>query len=197
MEVSLNELETLAQKAVRGAGYAWGLADDAGRSARWLAMRGGDWATGLLALLDRPPPTESCPLRLGCFLADSAAASGKFAFASVLWPAWMLPPLFAAATLRGVSVLLRFDDMDIASGGTVATASEQWPRILAMPKAAVQVSFGDGKSTLPHAQQSRHGRPRLLPSLAARLEAYAARTYVAATHASRTRGAGSLTRDDD
>lgn len=41
--VSLNEIESTAVKAARRAGYGWGLAEEAGRSARWLAMRGLPW----------------------------------------------------------------------------------------------------------------------------------------------------------
>ena len=38
--VSLNEIESTAVKAARCAGYGWGLAEEVGQSARWLAMRG-------------------------------------------------------------------------------------------------------------------------------------------------------------
>ena len=40
MWVSLNEIEQTSLKAARSAGYAWGLAEEAGASVRWLAMRG-------------------------------------------------------------------------------------------------------------------------------------------------------------
>ena len=40
MWVSLNEIEQTASKGARGAGYGWGLAEEAGAAARWLAMRG-------------------------------------------------------------------------------------------------------------------------------------------------------------
>ena len=40
MWVSLNDIEQASQKAARGAGYGWGLAEDVGGAARWLAMRG-------------------------------------------------------------------------------------------------------------------------------------------------------------
>lgn len=37
MNWSLNEIETLARRAARGAGFDWGMAEEAGRAARWLA----------------------------------------------------------------------------------------------------------------------------------------------------------------
>ena len=40
MNWSLNELDAMARKAARGAGYSWGLAEEAGRATRWLAAAG-------------------------------------------------------------------------------------------------------------------------------------------------------------
>ena len=40
MNWSLNELDAMARKATRGAGYSWGLAEEAGRATRWLAAAG-------------------------------------------------------------------------------------------------------------------------------------------------------------
>ena len=37
---SLGEIDALARKATRGAGYSWGLAEEAGKSVRWLSAYG-------------------------------------------------------------------------------------------------------------------------------------------------------------
>jgi hypothetical protein len=37
---SLNEVEMYGRRAARGAGMCWGLAEEAGKAARWLAERG-------------------------------------------------------------------------------------------------------------------------------------------------------------
>jgi hypothetical protein len=37
---SLGEIDSLARKATRGAGYSWGMAEEAGKSARWLSAYG-------------------------------------------------------------------------------------------------------------------------------------------------------------
>ena len=37
---SLNEIQTYGQRAARGAGMSWGLAQEAGKATRWLAERG-------------------------------------------------------------------------------------------------------------------------------------------------------------
>ncbi len=55
--VSLNEIETTTLKAARSAGYSWGMAEEAGRACRWLAMRGLPWlrplTDGVLSQLHR------------------------------------------------------------------------------------------------------------------------------------------------
>ena len=48
LHLSRNEIESLCTKAARGAGMAWGLAEEAGYAAGWLTSRGLDGA-GLLA----------------------------------------------------------------------------------------------------------------------------------------------------
>jgi len=37
---SLSEIDALARKAARGAGYSWGIAEEVGKSARWLSAYG-------------------------------------------------------------------------------------------------------------------------------------------------------------
>ena len=37
MNVSMNEVESMAKTAARGAGYSWGLAEEAGKATRWLS----------------------------------------------------------------------------------------------------------------------------------------------------------------
>ena len=95
IDLSLNEAETLAAKAARGAGFSWGLADEIGRAARVLAMQGEDWGEALLALVgaaqafeapsaerialwrrgeqDLPGAQPLCPVRTAAFLLDVAA----------------------------------------------------------------------------------------------------------------------------
>lgn len=192
-ELSLNEVESLARLAARGAGLAWGLADDAGRSARFLASHGADWADSLLTLLDAPPPPDADPLRLGCYLADSAAGAEAVvvpavAIAAVAEPAWLLPPL----VLSGAGFALTLGDIRIA--GT--TASHPWADVLALRSAALHARFGPA-ATLPYAWERAPGRARLAPEPAMRLQAYAARIHVPASARSRALGAGGQRLDDD
>ncbi|MFD1881628.1 DUF3726 domain-containing protein [Paracoccus pacificus] len=91
--LSRGEVEALCAKAARGAGMSWGMADEAGFAAAWLAARGFDAAAVLLAHLEatqgkpwsricpvvRPGAWRAangdplCPIALGATLCDFAA----------------------------------------------------------------------------------------------------------------------------
>jgi len=59
---SLNEIESLAKKATRGAGRSWGLAEEAGKATRWLCAAGLPGAEALAALLERTDGTAHADL---------------------------------------------------------------------------------------------------------------------------------------
>lgn len=56
MSYSLNELESMARRATRGAGYPWGLAEEAGKAARWLCVQGLPGEIFLSRLLNKELP---------------------------------------------------------------------------------------------------------------------------------------------
>lgn len=67
MTQSLNEIEVMAKKATRGAGRAWGVAEEAGRATRWLEAFGKPGAALLVDLLKRTDgvaASDLCPVRL-------------------------------------------------------------------------------------------------------------------------------------
>ena len=124
MSFSLNEVEVTARKAARGAGYPWGLAEEAGRATRWLCAQGLPGCESLAALLDAdlaaalqdhmPGSLESpwrgraelCPLGTGAALSDSAArvSGGTLDIADVAQPMLFLP--FVAAAARRLETAL-------------------------------------------------------------------------------------------
>ena len=53
MSFSLNEVGATAKRAARGAGYAWGLAEEASEATRWLCAQGLDGAAQLALLLEQ------------------------------------------------------------------------------------------------------------------------------------------------
>jgi hypothetical protein len=191
LDLSLNEVETLAQKAARGAGLPWGVAEDTGRAAAWMARRIGQWAGPLLTLLETPPAPS--PLLLAGMLADGAGAC------DVGWlvaPLWALPGLLAT-TSRPVSI--RLDDAEIrCNPGEEPTATLATETLAALSAAALSLRFQS--ATLPLLAYALAKRFRRSPVPAAefrRLEALAYRTYVAASDHSRLTGAGAGLLDDE
>lgn len=193
LDVSLNEVETFVQKAARGAGLPWGVAEDTGRAAAWIARRVGDWACPLLALLQMPPPDQESPLLLAGWLADAARPCRIH---RVAFPLWALPGLLATAR-RPISI--RIADAELrCSPGEVPSATCLPEELAAIASGALTVEFpGAPMPPLPHRMQPSHRRSLVPVAAWRRLEALAHRTYVPASDHSRRTGAGAGLLDDE
>jgi Protein of unknown function (DUF3726) len=196
LDLSINEVEGMAQKAARGAGLPWGVAEDTGRAAAWLARRVGAWAGQLLALLEVPPPRDESPLYLAGLLADSAAAGAERAVPRVALPIWALPGVL---TLSPCPVAVRLDDARIGCNpggepGATLTAGA----LAALPAAGLTIVFPPTPlPPLPCLLPVRFRRSVVPVAEWRRLEALAQLTYVPATDHSRRTGAGAGLLDDD
>jgi hypothetical protein len=191
IDLSLNETETLAVKAARGAGFSWGLADEIGRAARAMATQSECWSEALLALARaarnfEPPDRERiarwrrgeedaagarplCPVRTAALLLDSAAdlGAGPLRIANVGLPVWL------GAMLKRSEVWIA-DVEDCVDSGDVT----------------IRRGAGSARSDCAR-------RAAITPETFAALNAYAARTYVPESAGSRMRGAGGGSVDDD
>lgn len=188
--LSLNEVEALAGKAARGAGLAWGEAEDVGRAARWLARHGFDWAAALLSGLEQPEG-----LRAALALADAASLNPQAGETAVrrATPLWALA--FTAAAGRPRTSLVCGDlRLSLAADGTAA-ASHERDAIAAWP--AGEMRIGADAEALPIALAPAAARATPDRACLARLDGLAAETYVPASARSRARGAGSAKLDDD
>jgi hypothetical protein len=194
IELSLNEVETMALKAARGAGLPWGVAEDTGRSAAWLARHLGAWADSLLDLLERPPPAANAPLLLAGAFADGAIATAEF----VMSPIWVLPPLLLGPGRRD-PLVLRLGAAEVrCNPGEDASATLPADALVARAAGPVRIGVRQERvSPLPHALPARFSRSRLPLALWHRLERLAAETYVPASTESRLRGAGAGLLDDE
>ncbi len=190
MLCSLNEIETQVRKAVRGAGYEWGLAEEAAKAARWLALHGHPAIAlflGLCERFDRCPYAERAP----------AATDGVWCA-----PGGVLCPLVAGAALG-----------DFAPPA-VETGPMAFPLIYAAFAAgagyALEGGVDPGLSTVERTvcrhvpAGGRAGDSVPLPdgievdaALWARLDCFARRTYVPASAVSRLTGAGAGTMVDN
>jgi len=216
--LSQSETESLCMKAARGAGFSWGLAEEAGVAVGWLHFHGIDGTARLLSLLTdrlanpsssgRPVPTSGhwqcdgdsplCPITTGSALLDSALladgpAGRTTKIDPVAAPILLLPFLSRAAKLRAQPLEVEWPggQFRIASDGKVDRQS-----------ALAWTGLTETDMTLRSPAQSvpRGSEPSSLPSLSPEvidgLNALAMRTTVPATDASR-RGAGSASTDND
>lgn len=199
--VSLAEIDAMGRKAARGAGYEWGMAEEAGRAARWLAAYGQPGPETLAALLAEtdgaaaahaPGPDWTsraaalCPIALGTALSDIAHEIGPAETGPVLHPLMTVPFLCRTALDLGIATALEGPGF----------------RLLATPDGPVCETWDDlytpRADRLRIARAEPSGRPirprpdaRTVPLDVWRaLDRFAQRTYVPATEASRRSGAG-------
>ncbi|MBB3769462.1 hypothetical protein FHS55_000048 [Angulomicrobium tetraedrale] len=206
MDLSLNEVETLAAKAARGAGCSWGEADEMGRAARWLARSGLAFAPMLVAFLGvhdslaRPRVVDgqltatapACPLATGCWLVDEAGAWTMVDLPDVAFPLLLLPFAARAARLAGRPV--RFTSRE---GAWTLTALGE----LAGDEPGGVRSEGQSRvactDDVPSPARPAHRRAALEEADLRVLQAYALKTCVPESEGSRIRGAGGGGTDDD
>ena len=220
MTLSRNETESLCMKAARGAGYSWGMAEEAGFATGWLAAHGIDGATPLLDLLAREPARSRrlgqpmpapghwqgrdgsplCPIHLGAALVDHALLSdGPFSRETQLdlvWsPVLLLPFLVRAAQVSHGQFVVAWQ-----GGRLHITPAAAFSKDAALAVAGFQVLALKITPSL----QAGAGASPIMPSARScisastlrALDGLALRTTVPATQASRA-GAGSSLPDND
>lgn len=215
LAVSMSEIDALSRKAARGAGYEWGLAEEAGRAARWLADHNCDGPAMLLALLREidgelpryyparegntwtSPSGVLCPVCTGAALSDRAAEIGSGAtirLPSVIRPAILLP--FAAMASRRLGRPLHLEiggtgigvGADGMSGGIDAVSGTlaQAPVTLRIATGVAGAMVSAAPSAFVVSMDCWRG-----------LDRFAQRTYVPASEQSRASGAGSGLTDNE
>lgn len=191
MRWSLNEVETLARKAVRGAGYSWGQAEDAGAAVRWLEARGWPGTESLSALLDAGAGPGDCPIELGTMLCDRGAPPAPLRVADLSAPLLVLP--FRAWCAEACGAHLRADigaaEFTVGPRGAWADGRTDLPL-----RGPLQLGMGQKPEAPPVAVADRS---RCDAAAMAALERFAARTYAPATEHSRLAGAGAGLSDTD
>jgi hypothetical protein len=217
IDASLNEVESVAGKAARGAGLSWGMAEEAAKAARWLAACGLDWSPGLLALLERhsdlaapmvrqqqpilasPSGASLSPLIVGSYLADLATEGTDRELGSTAHPLWLLPFAARAATESKTAV--------VVSWGGVSTTVWPYGGEISGDPAALHILQADRVSWIhlrpgtvaakPTQTLTRAGRSAIAEDSWQALLRLGARTYVPASEISRTKGAGAGMIDND
>lgn len=214
---SLAEIETLSAKAGRGAGLSWGLAEEAGAAARWLAAQGLPGPELLLRHLeayDRRPWVEVapiidggpwrtadggalCPIAAGAALSDRAGlpdgpGACTVTLDAVASPGLILPFAAFAAQATGCLLRVRWQDFEaIVTATSVALAGDEAAMSAAVAHhVAIERAHGGSQS-----RPAATGRTVAL-DIWRRLDALALRTTVPASDQSRA-DAGAGTSDND
>lgn len=211
MKVSLNQIEQMARKAARGAGYAWGLAFDAGRAVRWLHAYRLDGASALAAHLDgigddfdfaaRAPASLTGvwraahgaldPLATGASMSDSIDAMPRIETAAIARP--LLAAGFVICAVESADAAF-----EVTWHGCVLRCARGRVRV----SGAVDTDVAPFMHCRPAARNFR-GRAARIGEAAidagawSALQRHARRTHVPATAASRRTGAGAGLRDND
>lgn len=210
MSWSLNEIQSLARKAARGAGFSWGLADEAGIAVRLLQAANAPGARALaqyLETLDAEASSgssslgmilddrASCPIALGASLMDGGVGFDRLP-CHVRQPLLLVPAIAFAAgrdclriTWEGAEICV-----DAASGTpSILIGNSQTSALLADEALCACEKIaklpGEAVSVTRIADEEK--------SVIERLEKFAHRTYAPATEQSRLAGAGAGLSDND
>ena len=218
IKVSLNEIESTTKRAARGAGYDWGLAEDAGKAACWLASRQLPSVDAFLDVFDYVERngfacfvpvvdtdkvlsgTETlCPITMGSYLNDVATDIEPDSVISIphtFRPLILVSFVGLAAEATGKSFRVAWKDscVDVStSGSNISNDTHS----LNLPIArVVKVSLLE-QGEVGSLALGRSGSVEIDLQLWKKLQSLAARTYVAASEKSRNLGAGAGLKDSD
>lgn len=217
MSWSLNEIESLAKKAARGAGMSWGLAEEAGKATRWLCaakLPGADLLAQLLTLNDGvaygvlcPSDDQTvwhakegplCPLITGAAVCDRAAglAAGQvIELQRVSYPLLLVPFVAAAADMTGATLSVSWPGVTMTRGQGETYALYPTTKDLTAPTAGNAVIRLT--SDTPGMNVKRAYRCHIASNVAECLTRLAHRTYAPDTPESRLAGAGAGLTDND
>lgn len=212
---SLTEIETHCRKAARGSGLSWGLAEEAGKIARYLASHKIDGPKLLANYIiwrkcgvdaDSIPHSdgdnwqttsnEMCPIIAGSILSDRAELIEQVArttFSNVAWPALMIPQLVRAAEATGKPMVLEWDDFRATASSTGIRFDGQ----NIMASSTQSVSCGGYAEEANGVEQPATIGFKVENSDWDELATSAHRTYAPASEESRRSGAGSGLTDND
>ncbi len=216
MSYSLNEITAICKRAGRGAGLSWGLAEEAGFAARWLAERslpGPEILAHHLSEIDGVAYDQLCPedisdiwqakgtalspLITGAAISDLAAelARGReITLGRISYPLLLLPFIAAASGSGGVPLILTWPGLTAGFDPQLRLDKPDRTPLECSTAPSVQIKLGQGFSgdrILPR------NRADISPEALRILAPLGHRTYAPDTTESRLSGAGAGLSDND
>jgi hypothetical protein len=210
---SLSEIQAVCLKAARGSGLTWGVAEEAGMAAAWLAAAGLPGAELMLGVLEHPhraPPAVAagtwraadggrvCPIAAGATLSDFAAlpegiGKGGLTIVATACPAVILPFAAQAARRTGRAVRVGWPGVDalLAPQGHRISGAEG-----SIAVAVATVSLSPAAAESWSLEQLRRTGRSVAREVWQRLDDLAMRTTVPATARSHA-DAGAAALDND
>lgn len=217
MSHSLNELEALTKRAARGAGYAWGHAEEAGKAARWLAgyalpstellaahlnqMQGREHAPWTPHATDVPWRCDGamlCPLLTGAALSDRAfllAEDEPIEFADTAFPLLLAPYIAAVARRIDRVIVLSWVNASLSIGGHGLSIAASYGELTVHH--ASMVTCRASRASGNDCKAPSATRVTIASRDLSVLSQLAARCYAPATESSRLLGAGAGLTDND
>tara|TARA_Y100001958_G_scaffold138192_1_gene111249 strand:+ start:461 stop:1072 length:612 start_codon:yes stop_codon:yes gene_type:complete len=164
---SLSEIETIAKRASRAAGFSWGIAEEIGKSIRLLELFGLPGIKNLnqyfynkdqkkfesIKLIHEKNEIKKfsyCPITLGIGFIDQAKKLenlNKFHFQDLAYPLLLLPFLSRCSEIIGKKVCLSFDDYNFVLNFNIKISSNYLKEDFPSRAKNVQVNFLDNKDT--------------------------------------------------
>lgn len=205
----MNEAESLIKKAVRGAGYSWGVASETGGAARLLFENGLPADKALASLLGACPQKDKrncgpadlgnewrghgqgghlCPLMAGLALCDNVAAldaSAPITLLALKAPLLLVPFASYTALTLGASITLSWSGAMMSVDGVCVRVVED---VDLLPDVPVDVTCEF--NSLASGVGVHESRVTFDATAHAALSAFAHKTYAPATEESRRKGAG-------
>ena len=196
MNWSVGEAGALALKAARGAGMAWGQAEEVGFAVRWLQQRAAPGIEALalyLSIYDAAQNDQThCPIAVGTSISDTAIIP-PIDLGPVNAPLLLVPFIAAIATDKPVRLTINRMTADIFNHDF--QTSHALPEMV-MSQAHCSLTYVKDADFSPN-NQCAVRVPDEAADAMARLDQFAHRTYAPATEESRMSGAGADTDVND
>ena len=158
---SLSEIETVAKRASRAAGYSWGIAEEVGKSIRLSELFGFPGIKHLnqyyqnkkkenfeeIKLINKINKLDGlsfCPIILGVNFIDqvkSIETLRKCSVENLAYPLLLLPFLSRGSKIIGKKLLISFDDCKFLLNFNVTISSNFWDKEIPILANQVEISF--------------------------------------------------------